>query len=59
MNGQLKFDEFMNITEEKSPEHKQERVPMVTVHPQECYENSYCTDEMKAGWNACLDRILK
>ena len=30
-----------------------------TVHPQECYENSYCTDEMKAGWNACLDRILK
>ena len=30
-----------------------------TVHPQECYENRYCTDEMKAGWNACLDRILK
>ena len=30
-----------------------------TVHPQECYENSYCTDEMKAGWNACLDEILK
>ena len=30
-----------------------------TVHPQECYENSYCTDEMKVGWNACLDRILK
>ena len=30
-----------------------------TVHSQECYENSYCTDEMKAGWNACLDRILK
>ena len=30
-----------------------------TVHPQECYENSYCTDEMKAGWNACLGRILK
>ena len=30
-----------------------------TVHPQECYENSYYTDEMKAGWNTCLDRILK
>lgn len=35
MNGQLKFDEFMNITEEKPPEHKQERVPMVDP----CY---YC-----------------
>ena len=35
MNGQLKFYEFMNITEEKSPEHKQERVPMVDP----CY---YC-----------------
>lgn len=28
-----------------------------TVHPQECYTNSYWTDEMKAGWNACLDEI--
>jgi hypothetical protein len=35
MNGQLKFDEFMNITEEKPSEHKQERVPMVDP----CY---YC-----------------
>ena len=30
-----------------------------TVHPQECYTNSYWTDEMKAGFNACLDKILK
>lgn len=29
-----------------------------TVHPQECYDNSYWTDEMKAGFNACLDEIL-
>jgi hypothetical protein len=28
MNGQLTFDKFMNITEEKPSEHKQERVPM-------------------------------
>lgn len=35
MNGQLTFDEFMNITEEKPPEHKRERVPMVDP----CY---YC-----------------
>lgn len=28
-----------------------------TVHPQECYTNSYWSDEMKAGWNACLDEI--
>ena len=26
-----------------------------TVHPQECYTNSYWSDEMKAGWNACRD----
>ena len=30
-----------------------------TVHSQECYTNSYFTDEMNAGWNACLDEILK
>lgn len=30
-----------------------------TVHSQECYDNSYWTDEMKAGFNACLDKILK
>lgn len=30
-----------------------------TVHPQECYDNSYWTDEMKAGFNACWDKILK
>ena len=30
-----------------------------TVHPQECYDNSYWTDEMKAGFNAYLDEILK
>lgn len=30
-----------------------------TVHSQECYTNSYFTDEMNAGWNACLDKILK
>ena len=35
MKGQLTFDEFMYITEEKPPEHKQERVPMVDP----CY---YC-----------------
>lgn len=29
-----------------------------TVHPQECYTNSYWSDEMKAGFNACLDEIL-
>ena len=30
-----------------------------TVHPQECYTNDYWSDEMKAGWNACLNEILK
>lgn len=30
-----------------------------TVHPQECYDNSYWADEMKAGFNACLDEILE
>lgn len=30
-----------------------------TVHPQECYDNSYWSDEMKAGWNSCLDMILE
>lgn len=30
-----------------------------TVHSQECYTNSYFTDEMNAGWNACIDEILK
>lgn len=30
-----------------------------TVHPQECYDNSYWTDEMKAGYNTCLDEILE
>lgn len=30
-----------------------------TVHPQECYTNSYWSDEMKAGFNAYLDEILK
>lgn len=30
-----------------------------TVHSQECYTNSYFTDEMNAGWNACLNKILK
>lgn len=29
-----------------------------TVHPQECYTNGYWTDEMKAGWNACLEKIV-
>lgn len=28
-----------------------------TVNPQECYTNSYWTDKMKAGFNACLDEI--
>lgn len=28
-----------------------------TVHSQECYTNSYWSDEMKAGWNACLEEI--
>ena len=30
-----------------------------TVYPQECYTNSYWSDEMKAGFNAYLDEILK
>lgn len=29
-----------------------------TVNPQECYTNSYWTDKMKAGFNACLDEII-
>ena len=28
-----------------------------TVHSQECYTNGYWSDEMKAGWNACLEEI--
>lgn len=35
----------------ESPEKKE------TVNPQECYINSYWTDEMKAGFNACVDEI--
>lgn len=35
MNGQLKFDEFMNITEEKPSEQKKDRVQMEDL----CY---YC-----------------
>lgn len=27
------------------------------IHPQNCYTNGYWSDEMKAGWNACLDEI--
>lgn len=30
-----------------------------TVNPQECYTNSYWTDKMKAGFNACLDEITR
>lgn len=30
-----------------------------TVHSQECYDNSYWSDEMRAGWNNCLDTILE
>ena len=30
-----------------------------SVYPQECYDNSYWPDEMRAGWNACLDMILE
>lgn len=30
-----------------------------TRHPQTCYTNSYWTDEMNAGFNSCLDEILK
>ena len=29
-----------------------------TVNPQKCYTNSYWTDKMKAGFNACLDEII-
>ena len=62
MKGQLIFDEFMNITEEKPPEHKQERVPMVDP----CY---YCLcrscinnaesrtitpDELPYDWQPCF-----
>lgn len=28
-----------------------------TSHPKACYTNSYWTDEMNAGFNACLDEI--
>ena len=30
-----------------------------TVYPQECYDNSYWSDEMRAGWNNCLDTMLE
>lgn len=30
-----------------------------TTYPQACYENSYWTDEMKAGFNACLNEIMR
>lgn len=42
MNGQLEFDEFMNITEEKTLEQKKYRVPMADP----CY---YCL------CNSCLN----
>ena len=29
-----------------------------TVHPQECYTNSYWTDKMRVGWNAYRDALL-
>lgn len=29
-----------------------------TVHSQECYTNGYWSDEMKAGWNVCLKKIV-
>lgn len=62
MKGQLTFDEFMNIAEEKPPEHKQKRVPMVDP----CY---YCLcrscinnaesrtitpDELPYDWQPCF-----
>ena len=28
-----------------------------TVHSQECYTNGYWSDEMKSGWNVCLEEI--
>ena len=62
MNGQLTFDEFMNITEEKPPKQKQYRVPM----EEPCY---YCLcnscinnaesrtiipDELPHDWEPCF-----
>ena len=32
---------------------------MKTDRHQACYANSYWTDEMKAGFNACLDEIIR
>lgn len=29
-----------------------------TTYPQACYENSYWTDEMKAGFNICLNEMM-
>ena len=29
-----------------------------TTYPQACYENSYWTDEMKAGFNTCLNEMV-
>ena len=29
-----------------------------TTYPQACYTNSYWTDEMKAGFNTCLNEML-
>jgi hypothetical protein len=62
MNGQLEFDEFMNITEEKTLEQKKYRVPMADP----CY---YCLcnsclnnaesrtitpDELPYDWKPCF-----
>lgn len=62
MKGQLTFDEFMNITEEKPSEQKQPRVPMTDP----CY---YCLcnsciynaesrtitpDELPYDWKPCF-----
>lgn len=29
-----------------------------TTYPQACYTNSYWTDEMKAGFNICLNEMV-
>lgn len=36
----------------KLPEKKE------TTYPQACYTNSYWTDEMKAGFNICLNEMV-
>lgn len=54
------------LSQHKFTEKRHEKCPLrelpekeETAHPQECYMNGYWSDEMKAGFNACLDEILR